>query len=224
MRTLRLSLLVTTLFLASCTSEAEQTVIPTPSSMAATSSTSSAPAPTASVLVSERMQSGGILQLGDKNAAVSMLLFVNHSSDYSQTFHQTLLPRIMTDFVETGKIQLGIVPMQFIKYPESNISTSMFVCATLQGKGQAMNDLLFSQVSPAVLQKNIATMGLDIEKLKACLGNEPMKKQMDAEAQLAQDFSITTVPSYVINGAVYTGLPEYADLRAQIELALSKSN
>ncbi len=227
MRTLPLSALLATIILAACTSEAQQqpVVTTTPSSSeaatmsSATSVTTETP-PT--VTVSERMQSGGILQIGSSKAKVSMLLFINYSSEYSQEFHNALVPQLMKDYVETGKIQLGMVPMQFAKYPESNKSTGLLVCATLQGKGRLMNDLLFSKTSPAELQKRIADMGLSIDQLKDCLGNEPMKKNMDAEAELIQSFGITTVPSYSINGDIHTGLPEYADLRAQIEKALSE--
>jgi protein-disulfide isomerase len=206
--------------LVACVSQAEQTNTTTSAEFQTASSAASSDTPMQTIAVSERLLSGGILQIGSADAKVSMLLFINHSSEYSQQFDQNLLPQLIQDFVSHGTLQIGIIPMQFTKYPESQTSAALLVCSSMQGKGQAMNMLLFSKANAATLQKQIGTIGLDLPKLQDCLKGDALKTMMDSEAQLIQSFGITLAPSYTINGAVHTGLPEYADLRAQIKMAM----
>lgn len=213
------------LTLAACTTAAQQANIGTTgaeykettseksSSISSLNSASSASA----YNVTERIQSGGILQIGSADAPVSMLLFINHGSEYSQQFMHTLLPRIMEDFVSKETLQIGIIPVEFQKYPQSQMSAAMLLCGAMQEKGRAMNDLLFSQVNQATIQKQIGAMGLELQRMQDCMKSEKLKSLLIDQSNLAQSFNITLVPSYTLNGAVFTGLPEYADLRGQIE-------
>ena len=170
--------------------------------------------------VTERLLSGGILEFGKATAPVSMLLFMNHDSDYSRQFMQTLLPRLFNDFASKGKVQIGIVPVQLQKYPQSGATAVLMLCAATQGKGSAMNDLLFSQENSAAIQKLMGTLGLDLPRLQACLQSAKVQGWLKEEATLAQSFNITLVPTYTINSAVFTGLPEYADLKGQVQAAI----
>lgn len=217
---LTITIVTSTIILAGCGAQAEQTQ--SGAEFQTTSSAASSVSAPATIPVTERFLSGGILELGSSDAPISMLLFINHSSEYSQQFNQSLLPRLLTDYVQKGTLQIGIIPMQFQKYPESQISAAMLLCASMQGKGQAMNNLLFAKPAAAELQKQIGAMGLHLDTLKTCLQSDTLQKQMNADAGLIQSFGITLAPSYTINGAVYTGLPEYADLQGQMKAALSR--
>ncbi len=208
--------IASTVLITACTTQAEQT------DSGAEFQTASSASSVEQVKVAERFLSGGLLQMGNANAPVSMLLFVNHSSEYSQQFNQNILPRLLVDFVQQGTLQIGIVPMQFKKYPESQMTAAMLLCATMQGKGRAMNDLLFAKPNESEIQKQIGAMGLDLTQMKTCLESDTLKQQMDSEAKLIQSFGITTAPSYTLNGQVYKGLPEYADMRGQIQAALTR--
>jgi|CXWL01.1.fsa_nt_gi protein-disulfide isomerase len=216
------------LALAACTTAAQQANIgatgaeykETTSEKSSSISSLNSASSSSAFEVTERIQSGGILQIGSADAPVSMLLFINHGSDYSQQFMHALLPRLMEDFVSKEILQIGIIPVEFQKYPQSQMSAAMLLCATMQGKGRAMNDLLFTQVNAATIQKQIGAMGLELQRMQDCMKSDKLKNLLIDQSNLAQSFNITLVPSYTLNGAVFTGLPEYADLRGQVEEAL----
>lgn len=208
----------TALVLAGCAAQAEVTESGAEFKTSGSSASSVAPV---MAKVTERFQSGGMLHMGSTNAPVSMILFVNHSSPYSQQFHTTLLPRLIEDFISKNTLQIGVVPVSFAKYAQSDASASMLICATLQGKGQEMNDLLFSKVNPATLQKQVTDMGLNSATLADCLKGPTLQSALAAGKALVASYNVTLAPTYVIDETLHVGLPEYADLRGQITAALA---
>jgi protein-disulfide isomerase len=224
MRAMRISLLAIasfTMLLAACTATNDQTDLPQTGSGMQASSAAAASTASGSVAVTERLLSGGVLEIGDANAPVSLTLFINYASSYSQQFDQNLLPQLIRDFVSTGKLRVGIVPLDLKEYPDSATSAALLLCAAKQGKGRAMNDLLFGNATASVLQKEIGDIGLDLGALQTCLKSDALQTMLAQEAQTANAYSITLVPSYLLNSRVYTGLPEYGDLTGQINDALS---
>ncbi|HVW66208.1 MAG TPA: thioredoxin domain-containing protein [Candidatus Peribacteraceae bacterium] len=222
MRTPLLAIASAALLLAACTATNGQTDLPqTGTGMQQSSVMQNVLSGTGNVSLSERLLSGGILEIGDAHAPVSLTLFINYSSSYSQQFDQKLLPQLMHDFVSTGQLRVGIVPLELKKYPDSNTSAELLLCAAKQGKGRAMNDLLFGNASASELQKKINDIGLDVHTLQSCMQSDDMKTMLAQEAQTANAYSITLVPSYLLSGHVYTGLPEYSDLKGQVHDALN---
>lgn len=216
--------LLGTLFLTACISHAELTEsgaeFKTASSASQGSQASSEPL--SSTPVTERMASGGVLTIGSDTAPVSMLLFINHDSPYSQQFNDMLLPQLIRTYVSAKKLQIGIVPVILQKYPHSLDSSALFLCAAKQKKGQAMNALLFSHVNEKTLPAKIAEMGLDAVALGNCMQPANVQPLLDAEAKIAFLFGVTSVPTYTLNQRVYKGLPEWEDVKGQIEEAMSR--
>lgn len=170
--------------------------------------------------VSERLLSGGILELGNAKAKVSMLLFTNYSCAYCQEFHRNLLPRLLNQYVVNGKLKIGIIPLMMEKYPKENLSALTMFCAAKQGKGQALNDLLFSESDIKTAPKKIDVIGLDRDALKTCIASDVPNMLLNQAQALAASKQITLAPSYIINDKIYTGLPEWADVKGQVAEAM----
>lgn len=221
MRTPLIAIASATLLLAACTTINTQTDLPQTESGVQQTSSVAMTTGSGNVAVTERLLSGGILEIGDASAPVSLTLFVNYASSYSQQFDQNLLPQLIHDFVSSGKLRVGIVPLALKKYPDSDTSAALLLCAAKQGKGRAMNDLLFGNASASELQKKIGEIGLDLQSLQNCMKSDELQSMIAQETQTANAYSITLVPSYLLNGRVYTGLPEYSDLKGQVTAAIN---
>lgn len=168
--------------------------------------------------LTERSLSGGLLEVGAAEAPVTMTLFINHDSPYSQRFFRELLPRLTQDRVQSATVRIGFVPVAFKKYPKSDVHAAMLYCAMQQGKGQAMNDLLFGiTAAGADFKKQLKIMGIDGALYDACLKSPTLQMTLAAQEAMAAERDVTLVPTYFINDKKYVGLPEYADLRGQIE-------
>lgn len=185
------------LVLAAC-SQANSQDVPgdmTGSGTVASSSSSAA-------AIGERVLSGGILELGNAGAAVTMDLYVNHDSRYSRRFH-SFMPMLEREFVEKGALKIRIIPVSFDKYPESGRHANMLLCAARQGRGRAMHGLLMGG------SQTLVPSGIDRAAFDACV----------SQAAPTSPEDIAAVPTYVIDGTVFKGVPTEADLVGSIEQA-----
>ena len=48
----------------------------------------------------------GDVVLGDKSATVEIIEYASTTCGHCRTFHKTILPRVKSDFIETGKAKL----------------------------------------------------------------------------------------------------------------------
>lgn len=161
------------------------------------------------------------LELGDTEADVRMTIFTNHACAYCKDFQRSIMPRLMDEFVRDGSVHVTVVPFALNKYPSSDRAALLQVCAVQQGKGLEMNDVLFTHTidSPA-FRTQLTTFGIDEAALQACTASAEARSAVDAQKALAQSHNVTVVPTYVIDDTIFTGLPEYADLRGQIREAM----
>ncbi len=172
--------------------------------------------------VTERLLSGGLLEIGSAEAPLTLLVFTNFSSDYCRRFQTEYVPRLMHDFIEPGKLRLQIAPLTLQKYPESDDASKLLHCAALQGSGRTMLDLLVTSpriTVPAILAQSQAR-GLDVNTLRACLEDTSTEQMIAMQRQFAAGSGVTLVPTFYLNGETSEGLPEYADLRGWIETTL----
>lgn len=199
--------------LAACTIEAQPTQTGIRSSaefQLASSESSSVMSEATTPAMQERALSGGTLEIGRANAPVQMTLYINHSSPYSKQFAETYLPWLVGDFVTKNDLRISIIPVAFAKYPRSTRDASLLACGTQNGKGYAVNAMLFTQPADALIPQKLTELGLDPKAIAACVQTTKPTSPAD----------ITLVPAYAINGESFTGLPEYADLRGQINAVL----
>lgn len=180
------------------------------------------PAGTGSAVIDERLLPSGMAEVGAANAPVSLTLFTNAECGYCRDFHEDLLPRLMNDYVRTGRVRLAVSPFIVRKYAGSEATALAQICAARQGKGMAMQDLLFRErVDTPAYRTALAAMEVDQNELARCVDDASARAVMDARQAAAAALGVTLIPSYVIQDRLYTGLPDYPDLRGQIEEALT---
>lgn len=220
----RLPLLAATLTLTACLVRVQEPNVPMPVNPA--SSTSSAPrfeenivpsSQSGGITQANRLLPSGALEIGDAAAPVSILLFTNHSCAYCKQF-QDYLPRLRDEFIAQGNVRISILPFALQKYPQSREAAGIFLCAAMMNQGPAVHDLLFRErIGSTAFTTALASLNVQQAELDACTKSEEIAKRIDAQQAVAQSLGVTLVPTYFINGEKYVGLPEYADLKMQIE-------
>ena len=166
---------------------------------------SSSSSDVASIHTTERPINDG-LEIGAADAPLAMDLFLNYDSPYSRQFH-TLMPLLETNFIEKGTVKVRIYPAPFAKYPDSARKAAMLRCAAGQGKGVAMHGLLITG------SETLLPAGTDRALFDACVAQP-------APVSTAKERGVTVVPTYVIDGQTFTGVPTEADLLGAIRSAL----
>jgi protein-disulfide isomerase len=151
-------------------------------------------------------------------------MFTEHHCSYCRQFLTEILPRLRTDFLEPGKVNLQIAMLTLQKYPASTDAALGFLCSAAQGKGYAMHEVLFH--SPNKSREAILSYAVDLEintkTLRECLKSARTKMLLEGQEAWAQSLGVTVVPTFFLSGEKFVGLPYYPDLRGRIEEALEK--
>lgn len=171
----------------------------------------------------QRFLTGGLLEIGEPGAPLSLLLFTNHFCNYCKEFHETFLPRLLTEYVAPGKLRIITLPFPLKKYPESDTAAITLLCAAAQGKGWEMHDLLFQgSLTTSALQKRLTDLGLSTKKLQECLKGSATAQKLITQKNMADALGVAFVPTFFLNGEKMVGLPTYAEVRGAIEAALNE--
>lgn len=146
-----------------------------------------------------------------------MVLFFNHESQYSRAFFEKLYPSLYADYISTGKVRLSLVPVPFQKFVRSEEAASFLLCGAAQTKTQEMNALLLAGIPDDASMK---TAGIDGAKIRACAPSADTLLQKQRQRSWIADLDIQLVPTYFVDEKKFIGLPEWPDMRGQIEEAL----
>lgn len=173
----------------------------------------------------ERLLPSGLIEIGDRDAPVVLLIFTEHHCRYCKDFYHEHFPLLIEDFVTQGKLKLQISILPLRKYIHSQNATLGLLCASTQGKGIPMHKLLFTLGAKdrQTLLSEAATLELDQELFVQCLESPDTLKTVERQKSLARTLDVTLVPTFFLNGEKSVGLMEYADLRGMINAAQTES-
>ena len=158
--------------------------------------------------------------LGDRaKALVTLVSFVGYQCNYSRKLMDSL-----TELKARHGDALGLVlkhlPLSI--HPLGNEAAVTALCANEQGKFWEFNQALFSdnQLSPKAVFSKAKTVGLDIERLKACTDAGEVRRTIRQDGVLAQAVGARGTPTTFINGRQIVGAMPTEDLDAIIKAEL----
>jgi protein-disulfide isomerase len=145
--------------------------------------------------------------MGEKNAPVAVVEFADFQCPVCGTYTLTQESKIITDYVNTGKVFYTYHPFSFIG-DESVGAAQAAYCASDQGKFWEYHNLLYRNQSGEnkgafVNTKLIAfagTMGLDTNTFGSCLNGNKYLQKVQQDARDAENQGITSTPTFLVNG------------------------
>lgn len=170
----------------------------------------------------------GDIQIGDKDAPVTIIEYFSYFCGYCKLFHDETYPRILEDYVTTGKVKFVLRP-----YPPYELGTAV-LCADDQGKFLEYHESLFknSQTIQEIddLKSLASDLGLNGDQFGQCFDSQKyLVKAQEWYQQGDQDFENAGVPenqrgtpSFVINGELLIGAQPYEKFVELIEKGLSE--
>lgn len=170
---------------------------------------------TGAVTVEERTHSGALVAIGDENARIAMQVFLNPESPYAREFQRSRMPRVISEFVASGRLAVWFYILPIKKYEGSAIAARAVACAAAQGKGFPALDLLMREGHTDLVAEDIAGLGLDETLYRSCVqtgADDPFA----ASSRTFEQWGVTLVPTYVIHDEKFVGLPTEADLLGAI--------
>ena len=167
----------------------------------------------------ERLLPTGILEIGDRDAPLTLLLFTEYHCHYCREFAGDHLPKLLRDFVATKKLRLQIAILPLKKYSLSEPTAIAALCAAAQGKGLAMHAKLLGNLEKDTdaIASYAEELKLEMKLFKECVASDDAKGKIEMQKSLARSLDVTLVPTLFLNGEKSVGLPYWPDLRGMIE-------
>jgi protein-disulfide isomerase len=165
--------------------------------------------------------------LGDNNAVVTMVEYSSLTCPHCAHFHNSVLPTLQKNFIDTGKVKLVIR-----HYPlnEPAIKASQVVeCAGQNGlKRENFLKVLFEMQDKWAfaesylndLKKIALVGGLDSAAFDSCVNDKAIETKILSMRQVGESkLHITSTPSFFIDGVKYQGTPSVDDMSAALTAA-----
>ena len=168
--------------------------------------------------------------LGDPESPVELIEYSSFTCPHCRNLHANLVPQLMTDYVEPGRIRYVYREVYFDRF---GLWASMVARCGGPDRFFGIVDLIYAQQpewtqgSPADIAESLRrigrTAGLTNDELDACMTSQPM-----AEALLAayeghmEVHEISGTPTLVINDVMH-GNMSYDDLSALLDEALAEA-
>lgn len=160
---------------------------------------------------------------GPANAPLKVVKFVDYQCPTCGRLASEYDPAIVEAFAATGKVRMEVRILTFIGR-ESYDAALAALCATDQNAFWRMNRSIFLNqpfdgrentglFTKPRLKDLAAQMGLDPAAFGACLDSEKHRDFLEQDRLAAQQYGIATVPTFVVNGKVYSGVRTADDLR-----------
>ena len=168
--------------------------------------------------------------IGNPDAPVTIIEYASMSCSHCADFHKNTLETIKSEYIDTGKVLFVFRDFPF-NYPA--LAGSMLMrCVPDEVRYDYMNALYKLQKSwvnrdhgktRAELYKIMQSGGMQKEEFDSCLNDINLENDLLEGVMNAQrEFNIRTTPSFIINGALYSGNKDIKEFRQIIEKILSQ--
>jgi protein-disulfide isomerase len=166
--------------------------------------------------------------IGQENAPVVMVEYSDFQCRFCGQFREESFPGIFENYIETGKV-LFIYRHYTILGPPSFRAAKASLCANEHGQFWPYHDYLFANqdesdsgaFSSSRLELFAEDIGLDVDSFRACLIDDRMDGQIDADFGAARDAGAESTPTFIINGKLIRGAQGYNVFVDEIEAALA---
>lgn len=179
---------------------------------------------------------------GDKDAPVTIIEFSDFSCPYcaavngnNQLVIDSLkssnpswvapVPKIMADYVKTGKVKL--VFKYFPGHGTGVEAMKLALCANEQGKFWELHDAFFAnqdQLQNVAQLKDLASKaGVDITLLNKCYDDGKYDDKLEQDFAEGKTAGVSGTPAFFINGELITGAQSYSVFKDAIDSALEAS-
>ncbi|PKN97504.1 MAG: disulfide bond formation protein DsbA [Chloroflexi bacterium HGW-Chloroflexi-4] len=166
--------------------------------------------------------------LGNENAPVVVVEYGDYQCPACGRFASTEKPKLVEEFVKTGKVRFVFRSFQFIG-EESFWAAEAAECANEQGKYWEYYEKLYSSqegenigtFGKVNLEKFANELGLQTKQFNECLASGKFSDKVKAETLEAQNLGLRGTPSLIVNGELVDEGNQYEILREKILELLS---
>jgi protein-disulfide isomerase len=157
------------------------------------------------------MPLGSHPKMGDDSARVKMILFIDYECMYCAQFLKEVLPLIITEYINQGKVQL-IFKDRPLKFHKS--SYRLAITAHAAFKNNKFSEFLYDVWT---FQKDTSAFYTQYDFSTSLDSLSLYKESIDESVRLAEIAGITGTPTFIINNRVLVGKRSFQDLKRLID-------
>lgn len=167
--------------------------------------------------------------LGNENAPITLIEYASLTCHHCATFHNEVLPKIKSDYIDTGKLKFIYRDFPLDHYA---LMASMIARCAGNKKFFTFLKVLFKEQpkwtaakDPFIALGHIARIGgIGKEEFKSCVGNKAIEDGiLKSRIEADREFKIESTPTLIINGEKYDGARTFKKLKKYIDKLLTKS-
>jgi len=225
------------LFLASaCTSSEAETrdsssaAAPAPASASATPGAGSAAAPAMPAETDARVSRADQARIrGNPAAPLWVVVVSDFQCPYCERWERETAPRLLEEFVETGKVRLAFLNYPLQQHPNAVPAAEAAMCAGAQGKFWEVHDRIFQTqaqwsglgISAPFFERLAREAGVELEAYQQCISDHVMRPMIDADAERGARGGARSTPTFFIGGTVLAGAEPIEAFRSAIAKELA---
>jgi protein-disulfide isomerase len=157
---------------------------------------------------------------GPAGAPITVLEFIDYQCPSCGVQNTKYEQGIIDAFASTGQVRYEIHSMAFIGQ-ESVDAAIASLCAADQNRFWDMHNSIFANqegenqgaLGKAQLREIAALAGLDMSAYDQCVSSGKHQATLAADDALANQLGVSSTPSFVVNGKLYSGIRTAEDLR-----------
>ncbi|WP_370931997.1 DsbA family protein [Bartonella sp. DGB1] len=167
---------------------------------------------------------------GQVNAPVTIIEYGSLTCSYCGVFFLSVYPQIQKKYIDTGKVKL--IFREFPLDPFSTAASMVARCAAPKDYFSVIDTFFTNQqqwltAGPEQARDYIfrvaAKYGLDKQKTLSCFDNKDILDKLKNGLTVAyEQFKIDAAPTFVINGDLYKGALNFAEISEIIDAHLAK--
>jgi protein-disulfide isomerase len=158
------------------------------------------------------------IAIGNPDAPITIDEYTNFLCPACASFAANAMPKIMDEYVKTGKAKFNI----YI-YPPIETSKAG-LCAQEQNKFLEYHDYIFSHQSQVADESDLVDFAVNIQmnqqQFSACLISDKYKNKIQKWYDEGNARGIDSTPTFFINGQKFVGAQSYDELKKIIDRQL----
>ena len=174
----------------------------------------------------DSVKSNSFPAIGSNDALVKIKIFSSLTCPHCANFHIKIVPKIIEEYVETGKVQL-----LFIDFPldQAAFNASKLLHCVDQNKQLKYLDTIYENQTEWTngvnideinnnLKKIVENLGISPDKFSKCLINETISdKILNERINSNKKYSIESTPTIIINEKKLEGSASFKNIKKKIE-------
>ena len=163
------------------------------------------------------------MMMGAPDAPVTIIEFASLTCHHCAKFHGEVLPRIKSEYIDTGKVKLIFHDFPFDQ--RALMASAMARCGSEEQYFTFLDILFRTQMdwsreddTTDALSKIGRMGGLSRASIDVCLNDENLRKAIVGGRLWGErEFDVDSTPTFIINNTKYVGLESFEEFRSILD-------